>query len=115
MGLNKKNEFDKDMIKLSEFAKALSHPARIAILQTIAEKKECICGEIVEVIPLAQSTVSQHLKDLKDVGFIQGDIDGAKSCYCINWKKLDEFYNSINQVYKSLNKYKKNSKLDCKN
>jgi DNA-binding transcriptional ArsR family regulator len=113
MALNKKNEFEENKRKLAEFAKAISHPARIAILQTIAEKKECICGEIVEVIPLAQSTISQHLKELKEVGFIQGDIEGAKSCYCINWKKLDEFHNSINQIYKSLNKHKKNSKLEC--
>ena len=113
MAINKKNEFDKNIQQLAEFAKAISHPARIAILQTIAEKRECICGEIVEVIPLAQSTVSQHLKELKEVELIQGEIEGAKSCYCINWKKLDEFYNSINQIYKKLNKYKKNSKLDC--
>lgn len=115
MALNKKNEFDETIQQLAEFAKAISHPARIAILQTIAEKKECICGEIVEVLPLAQSTVSQHLKELKEVGFIEGEIEGSKSCYCINWKKLDEFHNSINQVYKGLNKYKKNSKLECKN
>jgi DNA-binding transcriptional ArsR family regulator len=113
MALNKKNEFDEDTRKLAEFAKAFSHPARIAILQTIAERKECICCEIVEVIPLAQSTVSQHLKELKEVGLIQGDIDGTKSCFCINWKKLDEFYTSINQVYKNINKHKKNSKLGC--
>ncbi|MCB1190873.1 MAG: winged helix-turn-helix transcriptional regulator [Leptospiraceae bacterium] len=113
MSINKKTEFDEEFQALADFAKAISHPARIAILKTIAEKKECICGEIVEVLPLAQSTVSQHLKELKGIGLIQGEIEGLKSCYCINWKKLDEFYNSINQLYKSLNLHKKNSKLEC--
>ncbi len=113
MAVNKKNEFDEKTQDLALLAKAISHPARIAILQTIAKKKECICGEIVEVLPLAQSTVSQHLKELKEVGLIQGEIEGSKSCYCVNWKKLDEFYNAMNHFYKSLNKFKKNSKLDC--
>jgi ArsR family transcriptional regulator, arsenate/arsenite/antimonite-responsive transcriptional repressor len=114
MGLNKKNEFSENTRKLAEFAKAISHPARIAILETIAEKQECICGEIVDVIPLAQSTVSQHLKELKEVGLIQGEIDGAKSCYCINWEKLEEFYTSLEKTYKSLKKYKKKFNTDCK-
>ena len=64
--------------------KALSHPARLAILQTLAQRGTCICGEIVEVMPLSQATVSQHLKVLKDAGLISGEIDGQKSCYCIN-------------------------------
>lgn len=113
MSINKKNEFDLEIQEIARFTKALSHPARIAILQTIAEKKECICGEIVEVIPLAQSTVSQHLKELKEVGLIQGEVEGLKSCYCIHWEKLDEFYNSLTLLYRGLNKYKKNSKLGC--
>jgi DNA-binding transcriptional ArsR family regulator len=113
MAVNKKTEFDEKIQDLALLAKAISHPARIAILQTIAKKKECICGEIVEVLPLAQSTVSQHLKELKEVGLIQGEVEGLKSCYCINWKKLDEFYNSIHHLYKNLNKFKKNSKLEC--
>ena len=95
MAQNKKNEFDSESCKLAAFAKALSHPARISILRTIAEKEACICGEIVEVIPLAQSTVSQHLKELKSIGLIQGEVDGAKSCYCIDWDTLEEFYTSF--------------------
>lgn len=113
MAINKKNEFDKKMQRLSELSKSISHPARVAILQTIAEKKECVCGEIVDVLPLAQSTVSQHIKELKKVGLIQGEVEGPKSCYCINWQTLEEFYQSFTEVYESLNKFKKSSNLDC--
>lgn len=69
---------------LADACKALSHPARIAILQVLAERKSCICGEIVTLMPLSQATVSQHLKVLKDAGLISGTIDGPKSCYCID-------------------------------
>lgn len=82
-------------VKLAEIAKALAHPARIAILRTLAKRNECICGEIVEVLPLAQATVSQHLKALREVGLIDGTIDGPRSCYCINWenlRKVDELF-----------------------
>ena len=89
MSINKKHEFSATDVSLSEFAKALSHPARIAILKTLAEKQTCICGEIVEVLPLAQATVSQHLKELKNAGLIIGEIEGARSCYCINWENLE--------------------------
>jgi len=75
MAQNKKNEFVKSEVELAEFAKALSHPARVAIIKAIAERNSCVCGEIVEVLPLAQSTVSQHLKELLNAGLIQGTID----------------------------------------
>jgi DNA-binding transcriptional ArsR family regulator len=81
---NKKEMFNGDSLKLAEFAKAVSHPARIEILKILAEKNSCICGEIVLEIPLAQSTVSQHLKELKSAGLISGEIDGPRSCYCLN-------------------------------
>ena len=80
--------FGADDNELASFAKALAHPARIAILKELAKHQTCICGEIVEVMPLAQSTVSQHLKELKDAGLIQGTIEGVKSCYCINPEAL---------------------------
>lgn len=89
MAVNKKQEFLSEELALSEFAKALSHPARIAILQTLAEKQMCICGEIVEVLPLAQATVSQHLKELKNAGLITGEIEGVRSCYCLNWENME--------------------------
>lgn len=91
MAQNKKAEFDKAETEIADFAKALSHPARIAILKEIAKRETCICGEIVEVLPLAQSTVSQHLKELLNAGVISGTVDGTKSCYCINWKVFEKF------------------------
>lgn len=95
MAINKKLEFAAEEIELANLAKALSHPARIAILKTLAERNVCVCGEIVEVLPLAQSTVSQHLKELKSAGLITGEIDGPKSCYCIDWDVLNKFYNAF--------------------
>lgn len=102
MAVHKKEEFGKKEQDLANFAKAISHPARIAILKVLAQKNECICGEIVEVLPLAQSTVSQHLKALLDAGLIQGTVDGSRSCYCINWKMFsrfcDQFTNSFSKL-----------------
>ncbi|MBK9335530.1 MAG: winged helix-turn-helix transcriptional regulator [Lewinellaceae bacterium] len=71
--------------EVADLAKALGHPARIAILKALAQRNSCVCGEIVDVLPLAQSTVSQHLKELKSAGLISGTVEGVKSCYCINW------------------------------
>jgi DNA-binding transcriptional ArsR family regulator len=76
--------FDQEEIYLANLAKALSHPVRIKILHILNEKNVCMCGEIVELLPLAQSTVSQHLKELKRAGLIRGDISGPKICYCLN-------------------------------
>jgi DNA-binding transcriptional ArsR family regulator len=90
MAYNKSNEFSKKTRVLAEYAKALSHPARIAILNVLAERNSCICGEIVQILPLAQSTVSQHLHELKKAGLITGEIDGPRSCYCINKKNFEE-------------------------
>ena len=103
MVVNKKVKFTKDTILLAEFAKAFAHPARLSILQTIAEKNECICGEIVEVLPLAQATVSQHLKELKEIGLIKGEVEGNKSCYCINWSRVKKFQEELNSFFESLN------------
>ena len=69
-------------------AKAIAHPARVQILRLLVRREACVCGEIVEQLPLAQSTVSQHLKILKEAGLIRGDIDGPKVCYCIEPKTL---------------------------
>jgi DNA-binding transcriptional ArsR family regulator len=95
---NKKEEFSKNENDISIFAKALSHPARISILKTLAEKNTCICGEIVDVLPLSQSTVSQHLKELKNAGLIIGEIEGPSSCYFINWKKLLNEFSSLQKL-----------------
>ena len=102
MAIHKKEEFSQKEQDLAAFAKALSHPARIAILKMLAQKNECICGEIVEVLPLAQSTVSQHLKELKNAGLIDGTIDGPRSCYCINWKAFEKFNSDFNSLFEKL-------------
>ena len=102
MAFNKKDEFGKKEQDLAAFAKALSHPARIAILKVLAEKNECICGDIVEVLHFAQSTVSQHLKELKNSGLIKGTVDGPRSCYCINWKAFEKFNTDMNALFNKL-------------
>lgn len=112
MSQNKKSEFSGTVQSLAEYSKIFSHPARIAILEVLAKRKECICGEIVQVIPLAQATVSQHLKDLKEIGFITGELEGAKSCYCINWEKLSEFESDFKDFFSNLKKLKK-QKGEC--
>lgn len=79
--------------QISSIAKAFAHPARVAILQHLFKTKGCICGDLVNEIGLAQPTISQHLKELKNLGLIRGNIDGAKVCYCIdpkNWSKMKE-------------------------
>ena len=95
MALPRTNEFRDRDLKIADFAKALSHPARVAILKILAEKRECICGELVDDLPLAQSTVSQHLKALKELGLIKGTIDGPKSRYCIDWNVFERYQREL--------------------
>ena len=111
MAVHKKEEFTQREQELAAFAKALSHPARIAILKVLAQQNECICGQIVGVLPLAQSTVSQHLKELKNAGLITGSVDGVRSCYCINWKAFEKFNAEFNQLFTQLKI--KNEKACC--
>jgi DNA-binding transcriptional ArsR family regulator len=98
----KKKLFAAGERKLSERARALSHPARIAILKTLAARDECLCGEIVDVLPLAQATVSQHLKELKSLGLIKGQIDGPRSCYCLDRNALREFMEELRGFLETL-------------
>ena len=102
MAINKKDAFAGADQQLADWAKAMSHPARIAILRVLAQRNTCICGEIVEVMPLAQATVSQHLKELLNVGLIKGTVDGKKSCYCINWDAFKAFNNEFNTLFGDL-------------
>ena len=111
MAINKKDAFTQKEQDLAAFAKAMSHPARIAILKVLAQKNDCICGEIVDVLPLAQSTVSQHLKELKTAGLITGETDGPRSCYCINWKAFEKFSSEFNILFNHLKV--KNEKACC--
>lgn len=102
MAISKKESFTQKDQDLAAVAKALAHPARIAILKLLAQKNECICGELVEVLPLSQSTVSQHLKELKSAGLISGSIDGPRSCYCINWKAFSRFMGEFSFLFNKL-------------
>ena len=98
MGIAKVLEFTSKENKIAKYARALGHPARIAILNILIKRQACICGDIVNELPLSQSTVSQHLKELKEAGLIKGDIDGAKVCYCIDekeWKVAQNYFLEI--------------------
>lgn len=97
----KPTKFDQDVIRVSGFAKALAHPARIAILKILIARKACICGDIVSELPLSQSTVSQHLKELKEAGIIRGEIDGVKVCYCIDEKIWEEAKHKLQIFFES--------------
>jgi ArsR family transcriptional regulator len=111
MAIHKKEEFTQKEQDLASFAKAMAHPARIAILKVLAQRNECICGQIVESLPLAQSTVSQHLKELVNAGLITGSIDGPRSCYCINWKAFEKFNQEFCLLFANLKL--KNEKACC--
>lgn len=95
MAQAKSGLFGSDLARLAKTARALAHPVRIRILRILAERDVCICGEIVDRLPLSQSTVSQHLKALKGAGLITGEVEGPKTCYCLDrkalGKALDEF------------------------
>lgn len=104
MGLTKSEIFTEEQNALAVMLKAIAHPARIAILQHIIKANACICGDLVEDLGLAQATISQHLKELKNAGLIQGTIEGVSVCYCIEpktWAKLEKELNSLFQSYKN--------------
>ena len=93
--------------QIAQFAKAMGHPARVAIISLLLKKKTCICGDIVDELPLSQSTVSQHLKELKAAGIIKGEISGVKTCYCIdenNWTKMGVLFNKIFDAFSATRK-----------
>ncbi|MBK7650435.1 MAG: winged helix-turn-helix transcriptional regulator [Flammeovirgaceae bacterium] len=102
MGLSKTEEFTKEQNEIAAIAKVLGHPARIAILQYLSEKKACVCGDIVEELPLSQSTVSQHLKELKKVGVIIGEIEGPTVCYCIDAKTISKANKLLGNLLQSV-------------
>jgi DNA-binding transcriptional ArsR family regulator len=99
MGLTKTEGFTKAQVDIAAFSKALGHPARIAILQFLAKSKSCMCGDIVEELPLSQSTVSQHLKELKSVGLIKGTVEGPSICYCIDEKNWSKIKNALGDLF----------------
>lgn len=104
MGLTKTEKFTAEQNRIADFAKVLGHPARIAILQYLLKTNTCICGDLVTEIGLAQATISQHLRELKKVGLIQGTIEGTSVCYCINpttWKEVQTILATLFAQFKS--------------
>lgn len=98
MGVTKTQIFNDKQNELATIFKVLSNPARIAILQYISKQEACICNDIVDEIGLAQPTISQHLKELKSIDLINGEIEGKKVCYCINlkkWSAIQDLFNSF--------------------
>ena len=108
--MNKSEKFDDNLQELALLAKAISHPARLAILQYLAETKTCISGDISDFLPLSRTTVSQHLKELKSLGLIHGEIDGLKVNYCLCSDELHRFIGLFNQFFEPL----KNTEINCK-
>ncbi len=102
MGATKSADYKQKETDLAKYAKALSHPARIAILNLLIKKQACICGDIVEELPLSQSTVSQHLKELKEAGIIKGEIEGNAVCYCIDEKVWSRVKLQMNLFFEQL-------------
>lgn len=106
MGVTKAQNFSQQQNQMALWAKAMAHPARIAIIQHLLQTKSCICNDLVDVLPLAQATISQHLKELKAAGIIQGEIDGTKVCYCINpevWLQMQESLSTLFAAFTPLN------------
>ena len=100
MGATKTDHFTDIQNELATVAKALGHPARIAIMEYLLKVNHCICGDIVNELPLSQPTVSQHLKELKNAGLIKGNIEGKAICYCINesgFEKIKTFFTQLDQ------------------
>lgn len=106
MGISKTEIFTAKQNSMATLLKALAHPARIAIVEYLLKKNSCVCGDIVLEIGLAQPTVSQHLKELKNVGLIQGNVEGTSVCYCINPKTVQKLHNYISSISSKLNDFK---------
>jgi DNA-binding transcriptional ArsR family regulator len=98
----KREVFDPELQDLARFAKAISHPARLAILKYLAETKTCISGDISDSLPLSRTTVSQHLKELKALGLIHGEIDGLKVNYCLCCSSIDKYLHRFDDFFEPI-------------
>jgi len=107
MGITKTVGFSENIIEMADILKVLGHPARLSIMEYLANSPSCICNDLVEELPLAQPTISRHLSELKRVGLIQGQISGKNICYCINPKKWNEVIQHIEMITTSLSTTKK--------
>ncbi len=99
MGVTKTDLFTKEQNELAQIAKAFAHPARIAILEILVESKSCINGDLVQELGLAQATISQHLRELKELGLIKGSIEGTSVSYCINTQKWEQVRSLFNGLF----------------
>ena len=104
MGATKTDHFSDKQNEISTLTKAFGHPARVAIMDYLLKVDTCICGDIVNELPLAQPTVSQHLRELKNAGLIQGNIEGNAICYCVNEKAIDGLLGYFSKISKKLTK-----------
>jgi DNA-binding transcriptional ArsR family regulator len=104
MGLSKTEIFTDKQNKIASMMKALAHPARIAIIQQLLKSQACICGDLVDELGLAQATISQHLKELKNVGLIKGTIEGTSVCYCIDNKTWNQYKSIFESFFVPVNK-----------
>ena len=102
MPTTRTDEFKPEDVNLANLAKAIAHPARVAILRTLAKRNACICGEIVDELPIAQATVSQHLKELKKAGLVSGTVEGPASCYCLDRGSIDRLASDLNDLFDEL-------------
>lgn len=99
MGLTKTEIFSEKQNRMATMLKAIAHPARIAIIQQLVKSQACVCGDLVEELGLAQATISQHLKELKNVGLIKGTIDGTSICYCIDGKTWNQYKSMLEAFF----------------
>lgn len=106
MGITKSEHFTDHQNELANLLKALGHPARVAIVDYLIQHKQCVCGDIVSELPLSQATISQHLRELKQVGIIQGNIEGNSICYCLNPSVFEQITQFMGMVIESVNKNK---------
>jgi ArsR family transcriptional regulator len=109
--MNKANKFNDELRELAQFSRAISHPARLSILKFLAESKSCISGDISGFIPLSRTTVSQHLKELRNAGLIQGEIDGTRVNYCLNEEEIEKNYKRFKKFFSVVRK----SEIICLN
>ncbi|MGC8864755.1 MAG: ArsR/SmtB family transcription factor [Bacteroidales bacterium] len=108
--MKKEENFDEELQELARFAKVISHPARLAILQHLAQTHTCISGDISDSIPLSRTTVSQHLKELREIGLIQGEVEGVKIHYCLCSENLHKFIDMFNSFFNPI----KYASVECK-
>ncbi len=111
--MNKKNDFNSELQELARFAKAISHPARLSILKYLAETKSCISGDISDSLPLSRTTVSQHLRELRDLGLIHGEIDGLRINYCLCCSTIGEYLEQFNIFFEPIKKVNVDCVTEC--